>query len=129
MIWVFVLTLFVVLRFTIFANLGGNGRFMLCGAFMFSTFLIAGSASAFEGRRQYNYLKLNYPTIWRYLTEAKFAPWLSGRMNGFRLLPWIFTDSDSGDENIRNLKYRYKYYLTFILFIFFAQLPINAILF
>jgi hypothetical protein len=72
----------------------------------------------YEGRRLMAYLRKNHHEYWIYLTSGMgFGP---GIANSFRSLPFLFSDDDLNDPNVKQLKENYRQFVLMLFLVFFS---------
>lgn len=74
--------------------------------------------NGFEGMRMMAYLREHHKDKWIELTTI--PGFGAGNVNGFRVLPWLFSSENLGDELLENIKRDHRRFIYFVLTVFFT---------
>jgi hypothetical protein len=125
-VWLGVVALALLLRFTIFLGASSERLFALASAYALGTWIPIMALNFIEGRRLSSYLQKHHPAKWEWLT---YVPGLgSGMHNGFRSLRWLFSSDDLGDRAVADMKQRQRRFLYWDFTVFCSYLVIMPLL-
>ena len=125
-VWLAVVALVLLLRFTVFLGASSDRLFVFASVYMISTWLSVMVLNVVEGRRLSSYLRKHHPQKWQWLT---YVPGLgSGMHNGFRSLPWLYSADDLGDPVVAALKKEQKRFINWMLTVFFSYIVVMPVL-
>ncbi len=125
-VWLAAMAVAMVVRFTLFAGADGERLFGLAMVYAVGTWLPVMSANMVEGRRLTGYLREHHP---RKLAElAGVAGWTFGRTNGFRLMPWLYSDDDLGDPVLARMKQERRKFFTWLLVVLLSYAVVMPVL-
>jgi hypothetical protein len=125
-LWLGVVAVALVLRFTVFLGANSNRLFALAAAYFIVTWLSIIVLNSVEGRTLMSHLRTHHHDKWEWLT---YAPGLGpGMHNSFRSLPWLYSADDLGDPVVASMKKRQRGFLRWALTVFFSYIIIMPVL-
>lgn len=125
-VWLGVVVLVLLLRFTVFLGASSDRLFAFASVYMVSTWLSVMVLNVVEGRRLSSYMQQHHPQKWQWLA---YVPGLgSGMYNSFRSLPWLYSADDLGDPVVAALKKDQKKVIKWALTVFFSYAVVLPIL-
>ena len=125
-VWLGVVAIVLLVRFTIFLGASSGRLFALGTAYALGTWVPVVVLSFLEGQRLAAYLRIHYPAKWEWL--AYVPGFGSGMHDGFRSLPWLFSSEDLGDPVVTAMKHRQRRFLYWVFTVFFSYFVIMPVL-
>jgi len=125
-VWMVLVAAAFVLRFTCFAGASEQRLFGLATAYGLGTWLPLMALNYIEGHRLNSHLKSHHRQQW---DKINYIP-LFGCVghNGFRMVRWLYSKEDFGDPKVTELKTDYRYFMVFLLTVFFSFIIIMPVL-
>ncbi|MBI3098155.1 MAG: hypothetical protein HYY93_07925 [Planctomycetes bacterium] len=102
--------IFCIARFVLFANSTENAIFWVTSGYMITVWVGVAAAHLTENQKFLSYLRSEHPL---HGESCGFAP-----ANGFRLLPFVWSEDDLGDIEVTRLKLQYRRVLLLGLAVF-----------
>jgi hypothetical protein len=125
-VWLGILALTFLLRFTVLGGFGDDRGFSLSVVYMLATWLPIMVLNMMESSRLMAYLKKHHYKKWEDLT---YIPWLGKNgSNGFRTLPWLYSPDDLGDQELAALKEEHRKFIRWVMTVFLSYLVIFPLL-
>lgn len=124
--WLAVVALAALLRFTVFLGANSDSLFALGSVYGVSKWLSVVALNMIEGQKLISYLNLHHSQKWG---QPTLVPGLgSGWSNGFRTLPWLYSEDDLNDPVVARMKREYKSFLKWALTIFISYIVVMPVL-
>lgn len=117
-VWLGIVTVALLLRFTVFLKISSEHRFGLGITYGLCTWLPIMAVNLIEGSKLISYLREHHREKWEYLTYVPLFG--SGGHNGFRTLPWLYSQDDLGDPIVTALKADHRRFIRFMFTVFFS---------
>lgn len=115
--WGVILLGFVVWRLWFVAPSGRGEDIFLFLCYAFATWIPTMALNLHEGFRLTLYLRMHHPGKWKELSSVMMGG--STRFaNGFRMLPWLFSNDAQNDPVLAEIKCEYRQFLALVLAIF-----------
>jgi hypothetical protein len=121
-LWLIVLVLLFAFRFTILLRSTENAIFNVFMIYAILTWLPIMFLNFYEGHKLIGYLEKNHHDKWEYLMTFLG----SYGYNGFRIISFIFSKDDLGDEVVTDFKRNYKNFLNLTITVFLSY-PITVL--
>lgn len=125
-LWLAVVALALLPRFTVFLRAAPDNLFALACTYAVGTWLSVMVLNLIEGHRLYSYLKTNRPELWRRLTEVPFLG--EGYNNPLQLFRWLTSKDDGTDAELNSRRLDYRRFLEWVLTVFFSCILLMPIL-
>lgn len=116
-IWLLLISGILLLKFSL--DIKEDLLFNIFMAYSAPTWIAVIFINMFEGRRLSNYLKENHKLKWEEITYVRGLG--IGNRNSFRSLPFVFSEDDLSDPQLKKLKENYKQIIKLMLVVFFSM--------
>ncbi|MDM5271820.1 hypothetical protein PGH07_06495 [Sulfurovum sp. zt1-1] len=115
-IWLMIIACLLILRVYFIEE---DFAYTLFNFYMIPTWIAIMVLNIIEGYKLRTYLEENHHQTWEKITNV--PGFGSGGYNGFRALPFIYSDDNLSDPILKELKLNYKRFIKLILTVFFTM--------
>ena len=121
-LWLVTVLLLVLTKVVAGKRLDENSLFILFSSYIIPVWLWVMYLNYRKGHDLMSYLKENHRKKWEEITYIPFFG--SGGINSFKSLPFVYSNDDLSDDNIKELKKSYRKLINFALVVFVSAIPL-----
>jgi hypothetical protein len=126
LLWLTVVALVLLLRFTVFRGAAPDTLFALGSTYAVGTWLTVMALNLIEGHRLFSFIEEHLPERWKWLTGIPFLG--PGFYNGPRIFRWLFSKDDLEDPEVACKRTDYRRFLKCTLTVFLSYVVLMPIL-